>query len=152
VSPEHNTVVGFVWRYLTLPPVEVKPPTNVKRPHSNSLPEEEGIGSKTTLPSGDPPPPAGSDWTFTVLFGIIQLTSMPRGRSGVEERPGKNPAAQFQAGETGRDLLLRGEGPAGDVIFVSGQVARDVAGETEVKSLVSPELMIEIEAIAVTPA
>lgn len=42
--------------------------------------------------------------------------------------------------------------PAGDLILVSGQVARDAAGETEVKSLVSPDLMIEIEAIAVTPA
>jgi hypothetical protein len=42
--------------------------------------------------------------------------------------------------------------PAGDVIVVSGRVARDVAGETGVKSLVSPDLMIEIDAIAVTPA
>ena len=42
--------------------------------------------------------------------------------------------------------------PAGDVNFVSGQVARDVAGETEVNSLVSPDLMLEIEAIIVTPA
>ena len=41
--------------------------------------------------------------------------------------------------------------PAGEVIFVSGQVARDAAGETEVKSLVSPDLIIEIEAIAVLP-
>ena len=42
--------------------------------------------------------------------------------------------------------------PAGDVSVVSGRVARNVAGETEVKSLVSPDLMIEIDTIAVTPA
>jgi hypothetical protein len=42
--------------------------------------------------------------------------------------------------------------PAGDVSVVSGRVARDVAGETEVKSPASPDLMIEIGVIAVTPA
>ncbi|MGH8064959.1 MAG: hypothetical protein ACRERE_06895 [Candidatus Entotheonellia bacterium] len=65
---------------------------------------------------------------------------------------GKNPAAQVQAGETGGIFSSGVKVPAGDLILVSGQVARDAAGETAVKSLVSPDLMIEIEAIAVTPA
>jgi 2-iminobutanoate/2-iminopropanoate deaminase len=162
--------------------------------------------------------PAGKDWTFEGPFSIMQLTSRLYvsgcGKEMVMEK------MLLQSSKLAKPAGIFSSGvkvPVGNLIFVSGQVARNAAGETvgkgdiraqtrqtlenvkavleaagatmddivkvtvfvtdvshltaihevraeyfkrdypastlvEVKSLVSPELMIEIEAIAVTPA
>jgi len=62
---------------------------------------------------------------------MMQLTSMPRERAGVEERRWKK--ILLHSSKLAQPVGIFSSGvkaPAGHLVFVSGQVARNAAGET----------------------